>query len=51
MGGLSNSRGNSQKSAPAKNSHGNSQESAPAKRISAATARVHSPGTPVPPSG
>ena len=30
MGGLSNSRGNSQKSAPVKNSHGNSQESASA---------------------
>ena len=33
MGGLSNSRGNSRKSAPVKNSHGNSQESAPAKNI------------------
>ena len=33
MGGLSNSRGNSQKSAPVKNSHGNSQESASAKNI------------------
>lgn len=34
MGGLSNSRGNSRKSAPVKNSHGNSQESAPVKNIS-----------------
>ena len=33
MGGLSNSRGNSRKSAPVKNSHGNSQESAPVKNI------------------
>ena len=33
MGGLSNSRGNSQKSAPAKNSHGNSKESVPVKKI------------------
>ena len=33
MGGLSNSRGNSRKSAPVKNSHGNSQESASAKNI------------------
>ena len=32
MGGLSNSRGNSQKSAPAKNSHGNSKESVPVKK-------------------
>lgn len=44
MGGLSNSRGNSQKSAPAKNSHGNSKESVPVKKIrgnskSAASAR------------
>ena len=51
MGGLSNSRGNSQKSAPAKNSHGNSKESVPVKK-SAATARVlHPPDTPAPPSG
>ena len=44
MGGLSNSRGNSRKSAPAKNSHGNSKESVPVKKVrgnskSAASAR------------